>query len=73
MPLAAIKRDNVKEFFRWAFLNTASDNPTYDDEVEGYMKKLEMGLEMNFERGRANVKYLRLIMDKVDALHQSLI
>jgi hypothetical protein len=73
VPLAAIKRDNIKEWFRWAFLNTAVDDPTYDDEVEGYVKKLEMGTGMNFEPGRADVKSLRLTLDKVDALHRSLI
>jgi hypothetical protein len=73
VPLAAIKRENIKEWFRWAFLNTAMDDPTYDDEVEGYVKKLEMGSGMNFEPGRADVKSLRLTLDKVDALHRSLI
>jgi hypothetical protein len=73
VPLAAIKRENIKEFFRWAFLNTAMDDPIYDDEVEGYVKKLEMGTGMNFQPGRADVKCLRLTLDKVDALHRSLI
>ena len=73
VPLAAIKRENVKEWLRWAFLNTAMDDPTYDNEVEGYVKKLEMGTGMNFEPGRADVKCLRLTLDKVDALHRSLI
>jgi hypothetical protein len=72
-PLAAIKRENIKEWFRWAFLNTAMDDPTYDDEVEGYVKKLEMRIGMNFEPGRADVKSIRLTLDRVDALHRSLI
>ena len=49
------------------------DDPTYDDEVEGYVKKLEMGSGIKFEAGRADVKSLRLTLDKVDALHRSLI
>ena len=72
VPLAAIKRENIKEFFRWAFLNTDADDPTYDDEVEGYVKKVERRTGMNFQPGRADVKCLRLTLDKVDALHRSL-
>ena len=73
VPLAAIKRENLKEFFRWAFLNMDMHNPTYDDEVEGYVKKLEMQTGLSFEPGRADVKCLRLTVDKVEALHRSLI
>jgi hypothetical protein len=73
VPPAAIKRENIKEWFRWAFLNTAMDDPTYDDEVERYVKKLERRTGLYFEPGRANMKCLRLTLDKVDALHRSLI
>ena len=72
-PLTAVKRENVKEFFRWAFLNTDVDDPTYDDEVEEYVKSIELGTGLNFEDGRADVKCLRLTLDKVDALHRSLV
>jgi hypothetical protein len=73
VPPAAIKRENIKDWFRWAFLNTAMDDPTYDDEVEGYVKKLERRTGMYFGPGRASVKCLRLTVDKVNALHRSLI
>ncbi|KIW34062.1 uncharacterized protein PV07_00862 [Cladophialophora immunda] len=72
-PLTAVKRENVKEFFRWAFLNTDLSDPTYDDEVEEYVKSIELGTGLNFEDGRADVKCLRLTLDKVDALHRSLV
>ena len=72
-PLSVIKRENIKEFFRWAFLNTDVDDPSYDDEVEGYVKAVETGTGINFERGRSDVKCLRLTLDKVDALHRSLV
>jgi len=71
-PLAAIKRENIKEFFRWAFLNTAMDDPEYDDEMEEYVETLERNLGTKFEPGRADVTCLRLTVDKVDALHRSL-
>jgi hypothetical protein len=73
VPPAAVKRENIKEFFRWAFLNTDMDDPIYDDEVEGYVKNLEIGTGMSFEYGRADVKCLRLTLDKVGALHRSLV
>ncbi|KAI1616922.1 hypothetical protein EDD36DRAFT_484606 [Exophiala viscosa] len=71
-PLTAVKRENVKEFFRWAFFNTDLNDPSYDDEVEGYVKSIEHGTGLNFEHGRADVKCLRLTLDKVDALHRML-
>jgi hypothetical protein len=49
------------------------DDPTHDEEVEGYVKKLEIGLGASFEPGRADVKCLRLTLDKVNTLHRSLI
>ena len=48
-------------------------DPNYEDELEGYVEKFEMGTGLKFEPGRANVKCLRLTLDKVDALHRSLI
>ncbi|KAF6525501.1 hypothetical protein HZS61_011296 [Fusarium oxysporum f. sp. conglutinans] len=33
-PVSEIKRDNVKDFFRWAFLNTGDHDSTYDEELE---------------------------------------
>ena len=72
-PLADIKLDNIKEFLRWAFLNTDADDPSYDEELEGYVKKIESEIGMAFEPGRTDVKCLRLTLDKVDALHRSVI
>lgn len=71
-PIAAIKRENVKEWLRWAFLNTAIVDPNQDDELEAYVVELETKLGTNFEPGRADVKSIRLTLDKVDALHRSL-
>jgi hypothetical protein len=72
-PLVTVKRENIKEWFRWAFLNTDMDDPTLDEEVETYVKQLEMKLGTNFQPGRADVKSIRLTLDKVDALHRSMI
>lgn len=72
-PLSDIRRENVKEFFRWAFLNADAADPDYDDEVESYVKKLEGRIGREFRPGRSDVKSLRLTLDKVNALHRSLI
>ena len=71
-PLSAIRKENIKEFFRWAFLSTDVADSGYDDEVESYVKKLEERIGMEFQPGRSDVKSLRLTLDKVDALHRSL-
>jgi hypothetical protein len=72
-PLADIKLDNIKEFIRWAYLNTDINDPCYDEEIDGYVKKIETEIGVPFEPGRTDVKCLRLTLDKVDALHRSVI
>lgn len=71
-PASEIKRENVKEFFRWAFLNTGDINPEDDAEIEDYVVRMEKLLGREFEAGRGNAKPLRLSLDKVDMLHRSL-
>jgi hypothetical protein len=69
---AEIKRENVKDFFRWAFLNTGELNPAYDEELEEYVGEMEKLLGRKLEPGRGNAKCLRLTLDKVEMLHRSL-
>lgn len=69
---AEIKRENVKDFLRWAFLNMAEPDPVYDEELEEYVGGLERLLGRQLEAGRGNAKCLRLTLDKVDMLHRSL-
>jgi hypothetical protein len=69
---AEIKRDNVKDFFRWAFLNTGDPDPAYDEELEEYAKGMEKLLGREIEPGRGNAKCFRLTLDKVEMLHRSL-
>ena len=70
-PEAEIKRENVKEFFRWAFWNTGEPAPAYDDELEDYVGGMEKLLGRKLELGRGNAKCLRLTLDKVEMLHRS--
>ncbi len=71
--VSGIKRENVKEFFQWAFLSTGVADSSYDDELDEYVKKLEARIGTEFEQGRTDVKSLRLTLDEVNALHRSLI
>jgi hypothetical protein len=71
-PASEIKRDNVKDFFRWAFLNTGEHDPAYDEELEEYTQEIEKLLGRKLELGRGNAKCLRLTLDKVEMLHRSL-
>jgi hypothetical protein len=64
-----IKRDNVKNFFRWAFFNTGEPNPVNDKELEEYVREIEKLLERKLEARRGSAKCLRLTLDKVDMLH----
>ncbi|KAI9743742.1 MAG: hypothetical protein M1835_002862 [Candelina submexicana] len=71
-PTSEIKRENVKEFFRWAFLNTGEFNPADEAEIEDYVIRMQKLLGREFEAGKGNAKPLRLSLDKVDMLHRSL-
>jgi hypothetical protein len=68
-----IKRENVKEFIRWAFLNTEQTKSEDEDEVEGYVKAMEKLLGRDIPAGRGSATSLRLTVDKVDCLHRSLL
>ena len=68
-----IKRENVKEFVRWAFLNTGKAENEYEDEVEGYVNAMEKLLGRDIPPGKGSAKSLRLTVDKVDCLHRSLL
>jgi hypothetical protein len=70
--VSEIKRDNVKNFFRWAFVSTGENDSTYDEELEEYIQEIEKMPGRKLEPGRGNTKCLRLTLDKVEMLHRSL-
>ncbi|CAI6089270.1 unnamed protein product [Clonostachys chloroleuca] len=67
-----IKRDNVKDFFRWAFLSIGEPDSAYDEEIEEYTEEMEKLLGRRLEPGRGNASCLRLTLEKVEMLHRSL-
>ena len=72
-PLSEIKRENVKEFFCWAFLNRGAWGPEDDEELDGYADKIEDLLGKKLDAGRGSAEALRLTLDEVRMLHRSLI
>ncbi|TIA20437.1 hypothetical protein D6C80_02436 [Aureobasidium pullulans] len=71
-PLSEIKRENVKEFLRWAFLDIDDIDETYEEEVEEYVQMIEKNHQRKFEPGRGNAMCIRLTFDEVNLLHRSL-
>ncbi|KAI9845307.1 MAG: hypothetical protein M1837_004929 [Sclerophora amabilis] len=72
-PVAEIKRENLKEFYRWAFLNTGECYAVDDDELEEYVASFEAVLGRRLEPGRGKAECLRLSLDKVKMVHRPLI
>jgi hypothetical protein len=71
-PASEIKRENVKDFLCWAFLNKGEYDLAEEAELEEYVAALEKLLQRNLEEGRGKAKPLRLTLDEVDMLHRSL-
>ena len=71
-PLSQIKRDNVKEFFAWAFLNKDGWSAEEDEELEVYVDRLEKLLGRTFEFGKSSIAPLRLTLDAVLMMHRSI-
>ncbi|TKA66499.1 hypothetical protein B0A49_06634 [Cryomyces minteri] len=73
-PIEEIKRDNVKEFYCWAFLNRDAWGPEDDEELEGYADATEKMLGRKLEPGRGSARALRLTLDEVTmSTHRSLL
>jgi hypothetical protein len=68
-----IKRENVKELFRWAFLNSGDAREEDEPELEEYAEETEKLLGRRLPPGKGSAKSLRLTLDEVDFLHRSLL
>ncbi|KAH8594740.1 hypothetical protein B0O99DRAFT_545220 [Bisporella sp. PMI_857] len=68
-----IRRENLKEFFLWAFFNRGGPPGDDDKELEEYVSATEQMLGRPIESGRGKAVALRLTLDRVDMLHRSLI
>jgi hypothetical protein len=72
-PAEEIKRENLKEFFLWAFFNRAGPPGDDNEELEEYVALTEELLGRNVEPGRGNAECLRLTLDRVDTMHRTLV
>ena len=72
-PLSEIKRDNLKEFYCWAFLNKGAYGPLDDEELEEYVDRFETISGRKLEQGRGAAVPLRLTIDWVNMLHRPLV
>ncbi len=72
-PRSEIRRDNVKEFFCWAFLDRSEYGALDEEELEEYADKMELLLGRRLAPGRGNAISLRLTMDRVKMLHRSIL
>ncbi|KAL6717127.1 hypothetical protein ACLMJK_005042 [Lecanora helva] len=70
---AEIKRDNLKEFFAWAFLNKSFCDPDDQEELEEYINTTEIMLGRKLEPGRGRAIPLRVTLDKVKTLYRPLL
>ncbi|KAH8752662.1 hypothetical protein BGZ57DRAFT_362148 [Hyaloscypha finlandica] len=70
--LRDIKRENVKDFFLWAFFNRGGPPGDDNEELEEYVGATEKLLGRPIEAGRGSAQCLRLTLDKVGMLHRSL-
>ena len=71
-PVAEIRRENVKDFLRWAFLGATEPSLTDDEELGEYVREIERLVGRQLAPGRGKAKCLRLTHDKVEMLHRSL-
>lgn len=72
-PLSEIRRDNVKQFFCWSFLNKDNYGLLDDQELEDYTDELETLLGRKLQPGKGNAKALRLTLDRVQMLYRPLL
>ncbi|KAJ5267896.1 hypothetical protein N7478_010704 [Penicillium angulare] len=71
-----IKRDNVKDFIRWAFFKpeyTQGLDQQNEDELETYTAEVEQLMERKLSPGRMDVKGLGQLLNEASGSHRSLL
>ena len=71
-PLSEIRKENVKQLYRWAFFNKANYDPEDEDELDEYIVETETLLGRKLKPGRGNAVPLLVTLDKVRTLYRSL-
>ena len=68
-----IKKENVKDFFRWALMNTGEFHIADEEELDEYVHEVEKLLNREIPPGRGKAIPLRLTIDKFYPQHRPLI
>jgi hypothetical protein len=68
-----IKRENVKDFIRWAFFHTEQVQEQHEPQVEAYTRETEKLFGRELPPGRDNAKGLGQMLNEGDGLHRSLL
>ncbi|KAH7018511.1 uncharacterized protein B0I36DRAFT_40106 [Microdochium trichocladiopsis] len=73
-PDDEIRRENVREFLLWAFLDKGPERETEDDvdEVDEYVRLVEEEMHRTFAPGRGAAKCLRLTIDAVETTYRTM-
>jgi hypothetical protein len=72
-PIQSIRRDNIKEWLAWAFLNKDGWALEDEDELEEYVRGTEGLLDLKFKAGRGPTETLRVSLDRVNMSHRPLL
>jgi pimeloyl-ACP methyl ester carboxylesterase len=72
-PVDALKRDDVKDWLCWGFLDKPTGSIEDDEELEEYVSETERILGRRFEEGRGSFPAIRTTIDKVEMQHRSLL
>lgn len=70
--MSQIRVDNVKQLYRWAFLNKAEYDSGDEEELDEYVSETEELLGRKLQPGRGNAVPLLVTIDKVRTLYRSL-
>jgi hypothetical protein len=71
-PLHDIRRDDVKDWLSWAFLNTRCASPVNDAELERYLERTERVINHHFTAGSGKHQAMRPTSDRIKMQHRSL-
>lgn len=68
-----IRRENVKEWLCWAFMNRNTWSEGEDQELEEYVQATEILAEQRISPGRGHFQSLRITQDEFTVLHRPLV
>lgn len=70
-----IRKDNVREFFSWAFLDKhpGHETATELEELDEYIMEIERRIGYQLKPGRSKAKSLRLTLDDVEVRYRSVV